>query len=229
MARQVSIIAQLKRAKEILPRVEKDYNDSLHMKQISEDLKLDIQTLCGHLRSALDYLAKDIVEVHCPKAKSGDRPYFPITADNASFIRLMAKSYPDLITNCPDLYRYLESIQPYEKNENKWLTQFNEVNNENKHNALVEQTRTETKTVTISGHGGSVSWGNGVTFGSGVSIMGVQIDPLTQLPVANNLVKTEIITWVDFRFNDIDISALWLIKESVKQINLINSIVMKYL
>ncbi len=230
MGRQTSIKAQIKRADEILPKIEAEYNDSLHKKQISEDLKLDIQTLCGHLRSALDYLAKDIVETHCPNVKTNDRLYFPIAGDNASFVKLMTKSYPDLNANSSDLYNYLESIQPYSKNENKWLTQFNKVNNENKHNDLVEQTRTETKTVTVTGQGGgSVSWGPGVTFGSGVSVMGVPIDPRTQLPVPNNVVKTEVITWVDFKFKGIDVSALWLMKESLKQVDLINSSVNKFL
>lgn len=230
MARQSSIKAQLKRAEEILPKIEAEYNDSLHKKQISEDLKLDIQTFCGHLRSTLDYLAKDIVEKHCPNAKTSDRLYFPISGDNTSFVKLMAKSYPDLITNCPDLYNYLESIQPYVKNENKWLTQFNKVNNENKHNDLVEQTRIENKTITVTGQdGGSVSWGSGVTFGSGVRVMGVPIDPRTQLPVQNNIVKTEIKIWVDFKFNEIEVSALWLLKESLNQIDSINSTAINYL
>jgi hypothetical protein len=59
--------------------------------------------------------------------------------------------------------------------------------------------------------------------------MGVPIDIRTQLPIKNDIVKTEIITWVDFRFNDIDVSALWLIKESLKQIDFINSTIAKYL
>lgn len=60
--------------------------------------------------------------------------------------------------------------------------------------------------------------GAGVTFGSGVSVMGVPIDPNTQLPISNNIVKTEIVTWVDFQFEDINVSALWLTKESLIQI-----------
>jgi hypothetical protein len=171
MARQKSIKAQIKRAIEILPIIEIQYNDSLHKKKINEDLRLDIHTFCGHLRSALDYLAKDIVERHCPNAKNSDRLYFPITSDNTSFVKLITKSYPGLITNCLDLYNFLESIQPYIKDENRWLTQFNKINNENKHNNLVEQTRNETRKITITGPGGStVSWGPGVIFGKGTSV-----------------------------------------------------------
>ena len=53
--------------------------------------------------------------------------------------------------------------------------------------------------------------------------MGVPIDPRTQLPVPNNIVRTEIVTWVDFRFEDINVSAIWLTKESLRQISQIYS------
>lgn len=225
-----NIDAQIKRTEEILPKIEKEYNNSLHAKNIDEGLKLDIQTFCGHLRSALDYLANDIVEKYCPNAKKGDRLYFPITDSDTSFKQRMIDSYPDLQKNCPDLYLLLESLQPYLKSENKLLNQFNKINNENKHSDLVEQVRTETKRVNVtSPNGGSVSWGSGVTFGTGVSIMGIPVDPRTQLPVPNNVVKTEIITWVDFKFDNVDVSALWLLKESLKQIQDINFQITKFL
>lgn len=230
MSRQKNIDAQIKRAQEILPIIEKEYNNSLHAKNIGEDLKLDIQTFCGHLRSALDYLANDIVEKYCPNAKKGNRLYFPITDSDASFKQRMIDFYPDLRINCPDLYSLLESIQPYLKNENKWLTQFNKINNKNKHLDLVEQIRTETQRVGVtSPNGGSVSWGPGVTFGAGVQVMGVPVDQRTQLPVPNNIVKTEIITWVDFKFDSMDVSALWLLKESLRQIQDINSQITNFL
>ena len=63
-----------------------------------------------------------------------------------------------------------------------------------------------------------MSWGPGVSFGAGVSVMGAPIDPRTQLPVPNNQVKTEIITWVDFRFKDNGLSALPFIEQSLKKV-----------
>ncbi len=238
MSRQKNIDAQIKRAQEILPKIEKEYNNSLHNKNVGEDLKLDIQTFCGHLRSALDYLANDIVEKYCPGAKSGDRLYFPITDSDTSFKQRMIDSYPGLQTNCPDLYILLESVQTYFKNENKWLSQFNKINNENKHSDLVEQTRTETKQLNISSGGASMSLGQGasISLGHGASI---QIGGLTILggqTINTNSPakmfgdgKQEIITWVDFKFNKTDVSALWLLKESLKQIQLINSEIVKFL
>ncbi len=238
MSRQQSINAQIKRAEDMLPKIEAEYNNSLHKQQIQEDLKLDIQTFCGHLRSALDYIAHDIVEKYCPNAKSGNRLYFPITDNNTSFKKRMTDSYPDLQTNCPDLYSFLESVQPYLKDENKWLSQFNEINNENKHNDLVEQKRIETKQLNISSGGATMSLGQGasISLGSGASIrIGGLTIPGGQIINTNNPARTfgdgkqEIITWVDFKFKDIDVSALWLLKESLKQIQIISSDLSAYL
>lgn len=231
MAREKSINAQINRAKDLLPKIEEEYNNSLHSKSIDEELKLDIQTFCGHLRSALDYLAKDIAETHCPNAKPKDRLYFPITSDITLFQKMMQKSYPDLETNNKTTYDLLESIQPYQNDNNKWLTQFNKVNNENKHNDLVEQTRTETKTVEVKGNqgGGSVSWGSGVTFGSGVSVMGVPIDPRTQMPVPNNTTTTTVTLWVDFKFDGINVSVLALLKKTLTEIDNIKDQILKEL
>ena len=81
---------------------------------------------------------------------------------------------------------------------------------------LTPQTKTETKRVTVSRGDGSVSWGSGVTFGRGVSVMGVPIDPATQMPVPNNIVETKVENWISFLFEGSDINVLWLCKKSVK-------------
>ena len=72
--------------------------------------------------------------------------------------------------------------------------------------------------VTVSGGGGSVSWTPGVTFSGNVAVMGVPIDPRTQLPVPNNLVKTQVIVWVDFRFKELDLPVLSFTEQSIKQV-----------
>jgi hypothetical protein len=224
MSRKIDIEALLKRAETTLEKISGEYDNSLHSKTVSADLRIDIKDYFSNLRSILDYIAHDIVDKYCPNANPKINLYFPIRADLNAFAFGMTKSYPDLITNNKNVYDILENLQPFKKDENKWLTFFNKLNNENKHERLVVQTRTETKNVTITGQGGgAVSWGSGVTFGSGVSIMEVPIDPNTQLPILNNIVKTEIITWVDFQFEDINVSALWLTKESLKQISQIYS------
>jgi hypothetical protein len=93
----------------------------------------------------------------------------------------------------PAIVATIEAIQPYNA---PWLGKFNKLNNHNKHQDLVEQTRSEARHVTVSKGSESVSWGPGVTFNSGVSVLGVPIDHRTQMPVPNNVVQTEVVTCV---------------------------------
>ena len=219
MKRKKDIEALLKRSEAAQVEISKEYEKSLNDREISAELRIDIKDFFGNLRSTLDYIAHDIVEAYCPNANPRNILYFPIRSDQRNFDIEINRSYPDLPINKHAVYTILNAIQPFASNGNLWLSHFNKLNNENKHERLVPQTRTETKRITVTGqHGGSVSWGPGVTFGGKVSIMGVPIDPSTQLPVPNNVVKTEIVTWVDFQFDGLNVSALWLIIESLKMI-----------
>lgn len=220
MNRKLQIEALLKRAEISLLKISKYYETSLHSKHISLEMLIDIKEYFSCLRSILDYLAHDIFEKYCPNANPKNNIYFPIRHDETLFKNDCNKYFPELEKNNTKVYGILENFQAFRNQDNSWLKFFNKLNNENKHERLVPQTRIETRQVTVTGQGGgSVSWGSGVTFGNGVSIMGVPIDPRTQLPVTNNTVKTEIITWVDFQFEDINVSAIWLTKESLKRIN----------
>lgn len=226
-----SIKAILDRSKQDLAKIEDEYNKSLSAKMIDSNLKIDIKNLCENLRSVLDYLAKDIHDKYCTKSATGERFYFPILPDKTQFGAQMLRWFPNLQATRPDLHSYLESIQPYNSNKTKWLGIFNRVNNENKHGDLIEQTRSETKQVKVTTHGvGEVSWNpNNVKFGSGVYIGGVPVDPRVQMPIPHPSQTVQIITWVDFRFAGIDVSALWLLKESYRGICEIVNEVQKYL
>jgi uncharacterized RmlC-like cupin family protein len=182
----------------------------LSSKSISEDLKIDIKDYFGYLRSVLDYLSHEVVDKCCPMAKKNDKLYFPICQDSVSFVKAMKKSYPELETNCKAVYDIFESVQPFKKVENKWLTDFNKLNNENKHDRLVAQTRSESKRVIVEiKGGGSVSWDpNSVKFGTEVSIGGVPVNPQTQMPNPSSSQTVKVETWVDFQFEDINDSAI---------------------
>jgi hypothetical protein len=54
-----------------------------------------------------------------------------------------------------------------------------------------------------------------VKFGSGVSILGVPVDPRTQKPVPHPSIEVQDILWVDFRFEGIDASALQLLEQTL--------------
>lgn len=225
MSRKIDIEALLKRANTTLQKISGEYNNSLHSKTVSADLRIDIKDYFSNLRSVLDYIAHDIVDKYCPNANPKNNLYFPIRADLKAFTAEMIKSYPDLVTNNKTVYDILENLQPFKCDLNKWLTHFNKLNNENKHERLVAQKRSETKRVNVNFQGGgSVNWDpSAVTFGSGVFIGGIPVNPQTQLPNPSNTQTVTIETWVDFQFEDINVSALWLTKESLKQISQIYS------
>jgi hypothetical protein len=215
MQRASSIEALLKRAAADSRDLQAAYQASLHAKHISDDLRVHIKTIFENLRSCLDYIAHDIFESKCPGAKKPSRLYFPIRQSATEFQQALATNFPGLAASAPPVTAAIEAVQPY---NDPWLGKFNQLNNHNKHQDLVEQTRTEGRQVTVSRGGGSVSWGPGVTFGSGVSVMGVPIDPRTQMPVPNNLVQTNVVTWVDFRFAEVDEPVLGFVDASVKNI-----------
>jgi hypothetical protein len=216
MKRATSIEALLRKANVDFVELKTAYESSLHEKHVSEDLKVSIKNIFENLRSCLDYLAQDIFETHCGTAKKPDRLYFPIRATSGEFIQTISKDYPNLQATATLVYDILEAAQPF---NDPWLGQFNKLNNHNKHQDLVEQTRTEARHVSVSRNGGSVSWGPGVTFGSGVSVMGVPIDPRTQMPVPNTAAKTEVVTWVDFRFIEIDQPVLPFVEASLRNVD----------
>ena len=214
-SRESSIHALLNKAASQLQSVEAEYNKSLTAKTIDPSLRIDIKNLCENLRSVLDYLAADMRERHCPNASSSTRFYFPILPDKQSFDMRLDEWFPGLRKSSPKLAGELESLQPFQAGR-EWLGQFNRLNNENKHDDLVEQTRIEAQETRVTGRGGaSVSWTSGVTFGHGVSIMGVPVDPRTQLPVPDPSIRVDRIKWVDFQFAGIGVSALWLLKKAV--------------
>jgi hypothetical protein len=216
MKRADSIEALLKKVRIDFSRLKDEYNSSLHEKHVSDDLKVSIKNIFENLRSCLDYLAQDIFETHCANTKKPDRLYFPIRPSEPEFVNAISKDYPALQSTAPKVYGHLEAVQPY---RDPWLGQFNKLNNHNKHQDLVEQSRAETRQVTVSRAGGSVSWGPGVTFGSGVSVMGVPIDPNTQMPVPNAITKTEVVIWIDFRFREINQSVLPFTEASITNVD----------
>lgn len=227
MKRTSSIEALIRKSQNAFQDLKRDYAASLHDKAIRNDMKVDIKNIFENLRSCLDYLAHELFEGLCNAAKQPDKLYFPIRKSQTDFAKVMSQSYSGLEQANKSVFDFLESIQPYNK---AWLGQFNQLNNENKHQDLVEQTRTEARHVAVSSpSGGSVSWGPGVTFGGNVKVMGVAIDPRTQLPVPNNQVSTQITIWVDFKFKDNGLSVMPFVEDSIKQVEGIFRELQKYL
>jgi hypothetical protein len=226
MKRAKSIEALIKKSRKDYDALRADYNTSLEHQAVSEELKIEIKNIFENLRSCLDYLAHDMFEA-CVVGKQPRKLYFPIRQSKTEFDQAISNDFPSLSVGFPNVYKAIEAVQPY---NNDWLGKFNKLNNNNKHQDLEEQTRTEQKHVTVSSPGGSsVSWGSGVSFGSGVSVMGVPIDPRTQIPVPNNQVKTEVVVWIDFKFRENGESVLPFIKKSIDTVESIYQSLCQYI
>lgn len=226
MSREKSIAALIGKCRAAFGVLKSDYQSSLRAKNVSEELKIDIKNILENLRSCLGYIAHDVHDQFV--VGSPAKLYFPIRPTLAEFKQAIARDFNRLAQTSPDVYNILESIQPY---NDDWLGKFNRLNNNNKHEDLVEQTRAETKRVTVSSKSGKgfVSWGPGVTFGSGVSVMGVPIDPKTQLPVPNTIAETKVEIWVDFRFADNGESVLPFLSKSIDKIEALCQAIQNYL
>jgi hypothetical protein len=216
MQRSANIEALIRKSWASFADLKRQYEASLHEKAVREDLRVDIKNIFENLRSCLDYIAQELFDAFCKGVKKPDRLYFPIRPSASTFAQVMSRDYPTLETKCKAAFDIVEGTQTY---RDPWLGEFNRLNNKNKHQDLVEQTRTESRRVEVKGPGGGgVSWGPGVRFGSGVRVMGVPVDPKTQLPVPNNQVTTTITTWVDFKFKESGQSVLPFIEKSIARV-----------
>jgi len=215
-----NIQSQLDRAKELLQELESACDNDLQGKNVSEKTKNLAQEVLLKIRHLLDqsiykffekYYFSNLSEVDKKLAKV----YFPIVSKKEDLKSVFGRAkMSDVKTKHKDFYKFIDSVQPYNQ-DYLWLKHLADFASE-KHIRLTPQTKTETRRVTVSRGGGSVSWGPGVTFGGGVSVMGVPIDPTTQMPVSNNVVETKIENWVSFLFEGSNINVLGLCKKSVE-------------
>jgi hypothetical protein len=214
------IQSQLDRAKELLQELEKACDSDLQAKNVSGKTKNLSQEVLLKVRHLLDQAVHKFFEKHyfdnlSDSDKKSAKVYFPIVSKNDDLKSVLGRAkMGDIETSYRDFYKFIDSIQPYNQ-DYLWLKHLADYASE-KHVRLTPQTKTETKRVTVSRGGGSVSWGPGVTFGSGVRVMGVPIDPVTQMPIPNNTTETKVENWVSFLFEGSDVNVLWLCKKSVE-------------
>jgi hypothetical protein len=197
-----------------LPKIRKEYEASLHAKQISSTLLIEIKNFCENLRSAMDFAATGIFELH-GKSPSSARPkiYFPYakaTQNKTDFEKSgrIDTCIPGLSTSRPDIVQLVVEMQHFGSRGYTWLPSFMELTNENKHQRLTPQVRKETKELRISGGGAQISMGEGasISIGQGASIsIGGAVIPGGQSFDVNRPPqvkggKVEVITWVSFHF-----------------------------
>jgi hypothetical protein len=212
--------SQIDRAKELLQELENACDTDLQAKDVSGKTRNLSQEVLLKVRHSLDQsIYKFFEKYYLPNLSNVDkksaRVYFPIVSKSDDLKSVFGRAkMGDIETNHQNFYKFIDSVQPYNQ-DYLWLKHLAYYSSE-KHIRLTSQIKTEAKRVTISHGDGSVSWGSGVTFGGGVSVMGVPIDPATQMPVPNNIAETKVENWVSFLFEGSDVNVLWLCKKSVE-------------
>jgi hypothetical protein len=193
-------------------------------------LNLAVEVL-SKLRSILDHTAYVIFESKIsPKLNTAEtkktKVYFPIADDEQGFrSQLGISKFLGLETESPATFQALRNTQPFISSNNEWLATLRNLSNVGKHVHLVRQARQVTKRTTVTGPSGSVSWGEGVTFGQGVSIMGAPVDPRTQNIVPTPGIQSKVEHIISFEFPDAGVNALGFLDETIVRVqNLVTEV-----
>jgi hypothetical protein len=203
MADNVGVL--LRKIDEAVEEVRSHYEADLAAQHISDEVLYAISHMVTDCLAALDWTANAVKEKYGPT--SGRSPYFPLRGKPDEFERGLNEQIKGLRANQPQIADAFERHQPYQPG-NAELGYLHAIGRVNKHQDFTAQTRTEERRVDVQFGGGSVSYGPGVTFGSGVSIGGVPVDPTTQRPVPHPSQTVTETIYVDWRFNDPPVSVL---------------------
>ncbi|MGI8927600.1 MAG: hypothetical protein ACR2HN_13300 [Tepidiformaceae bacterium] len=237
MGRFEDAMSLVDHAESRLPALRKRYQESLSTQGVSLELRIEVKNVVENLRSALDYVGHSIYA-----ASGGKDPkqnvYFPIArvgAKSDDFPSLCNKSIPGILDGLPSIVPVLASFQAFASRENLWLPDLAAVCNENKHSALVPQTRHERPELDIqSGPVGIRLVGNArITLSGGASIrMGDTVIAGPQSfsaaagsPQLRGPGSAQRTLWVDFVFEAIGRSALGLVEVAVRGVrNILDSV-----
>lgn len=133
-----ALIAKAKRLRSEIGDHGDPYEEALLTGLVSVELKIIVKEIFDHLRSALDYCAKEVCD-QCSSSSSPKVVYFPIVSKGfkqSDFKSRVGKLMPGILGARPDLLAVLESFQPFTSSDNNWLADFASLCNENKHEQL---------------------------------------------------------------------------------------------
>ncbi len=180
-------------------------------------------------QSALDWTATAVKDKFYPG--STWNPYFPLQGDQAKFREALDKQIKGLEADRLHIAAAFERHQPYQSGKEA-LGHLHALRKVNTHRDFTAQTRKERRAVRVQTGGGYVEYGQGVRFnpgggitigpgggmtisGAGVqigphgtSIGGVPVDPRTQRPIPHPSQSVMQTVYVDWRFNDPNVSVL---------------------
>ena len=205
----------LRKCGEALAEVETIYARDVATHDLSDDLLYNIRAVVQDCQSALDATATWVKDKYLKK--SNWKPYFPLGTDPADFAAKIEEQLKGLTAAQPDITGAFERHQPYQPGKAE-LGYLHKLARANKHADFSEQTRTEQRGgVTLKRGGTTISYGPGVTFGRGVRLKGVPIDPTTQLPVPTPGVDVAVQIFVGWDFVDPPVPVLTTLQALVHQ------------
>lgn len=213
------------------------YEASLRKKELDPVLRIKVKNYLENARSILDYCAHDIADQLGIKK---EKIYFPFVNKNTNidgFKSDVGRNLPNLAILHEELYKYIESLQPYH-NTQGWLSDFADIVNNHKHQDLTPQIKVETPSLTITNGGARMSFSGGASMvigrGASISIGGARIfggqtiNAHSQQIFGDSALTVKKEVWIDFRFNN-SISALPLLKKINDEIPVIISNIYKLL
>jgi len=226
MSRRTDTATIIAASKKQYEAIRSDYDRALQ--DHSLDLRIPVKNLMENLRSALDYMAHDVYDSCCKPfraatSKSDPRNiYFPYGQTDKDFKSGLGSSLPDLQSQSPAVYQLIESLQPFRSNDS-WLYDLCTILNENKHDKLTAQVRSEVETYSVKSDYGSVSSivnnpNIQVTSMAGaVEIFGV---PAQFTSEGIRTVKSDRLThkrekWVSFTFEGANVNVIGMLDKAV--------------
>ncbi|MDF1620989.1 hypothetical protein [Pseudothioclava nitratireducens] len=202
--RSTQIHSQILRVEKIFEELAIAYKRDLENKSISDEalvLTHEVVEKCANILDqtmTLVFETKILPKLSEPPKRGG---YFPAAKNEDSYLSGMGQwKVKDLGAIDADLDAALRSLQPFSAKENEIYARIRDLASK-KHTALEPQVRREQPIVTTVGHSGNsvVRWNpNNVTFGAGVRISGVPVNPHTQMPIEDPQLSIRREVWVSF-------------------------------
>jgi hypothetical protein len=203
----------IKHAENDLVKIREAYEASLHAKEITGALRVQIKNFIENLRSALDFCAHGLFDKFGSSPKANPKIYFPYATasqERATFQKTgrIEACIPGISASRPDIVQSLLEMQHFGSHGYAWLPDLMDLTNENKHERLTPQVRKEWKELRISGGGASIGIGEGASIsvgpGASISIGGAVIRGGQTFGVGSpprvEGGRVETITWVSFNF-----------------------------
>lgn len=228
------IQSQLDRAKELLQELKDACNTDLLAKDVSGKTKNLSQEVLLKIRHLLDqsiykFFEKNYLPNLSDKDKKSAKVYFPIVTKKEDLKSVLGRAkMSNLEGNHQNLYKYLESVQPYNQ-DYLWLMHLSNYSSE-KHIRLTPQIlkfENETKLGNIMhvGRGAKVSMQNCLVNGIPVDSENINETPLENFDSRLNVQR---MTWVSFLYEGTDVNVLGLCSEAVKKGEEIINVILKY-